>query len=83
MVLLLRCIVTVNRLANGSCNHNTVWPEILSEKIFGGLLKIWYLAEFSLAVGQTLCHNDLHNQNGAFILHRNRGKVCQNSSVRM
>ena len=29
---------------------NTVWPEILAGRYFGGLLKICHLAEFTLAV---------------------------------
>ena len=29
---------------------NTVWPEILAGRYFGGLLKICHLAEFNLAV---------------------------------
>ena len=33
---------------------DTVWPEILSERYFGGLLKLWHLAEFTLAVERVL-----------------------------
>ena len=29
----------------------TVWPEILAGIYFGGLMKLWHLAEFTLAVG--------------------------------
>ena len=32
----------------------TVWPEILAGRYFGGLLKIWHLAEFTLAVEPVL-----------------------------
>ena len=41
---------------------NTVWPEILAGIYFGGLLKFLYLAEFTLAVWQSLCHNDIHSK---------------------
>ena len=35
----------------GVCDYqNTVWPEILAGRYFGGLLKICHLAEFTLAV---------------------------------
>ena len=40
---------------------NTVWPEILAGIYFGGLLKFLHLAEFTLAVWQSLCHNDIHS----------------------
>ena len=30
--------------------YDTVWPEILAGRYFGGLLKICHLAEFTLAV---------------------------------
>ena len=33
---------------------NTVWPEILAGRYFGGLLKICHLAEFTLAVEPVL-----------------------------
>ena len=29
---------------------------------FGGLLKFLYLAEFTLAVRQSLCHSDIHSK---------------------
>ena len=33
---------------------NTVWPEILAERYFGGLLKLWHLEKFTLAVEPVL-----------------------------
>ena len=42
--------------------RNTVWPEILAGIYFGGLLKFLYLAEFTLAVWQSLCQNDIHSK---------------------
>ena len=42
--------------------EHTVWPEILARMYFGGLLKLLYLAEFTLAVWQSLCHNDIHSK---------------------
>ena len=36
------------------CTVCTVWPEILAGRYFGGLLKLWHLAEFTLAVVQVL-----------------------------
>ena len=32
------------------CDIDTVWPEILAGRYFGGLLKICHFAEFTLAV---------------------------------
>ena len=43
-------------------NYYTVWPEILAGIYFGGLLKFLYLAEFTLAVWKSLCHNDIHSK---------------------
>ena len=44
-----------NTLGNVMCVHaNTVWPEILAGRYFGGLLKICHLAEFTLAVEPVL-----------------------------
>ena len=40
--------------------RNTVWPEILAGRYFGGLLKICHLAEFTLAVEPS--HNDIHSK---------------------
>ena len=40
----------------------TVWPEILAGIYFGRLLEFLYLAEFTLAVWQSLCHNDIHSK---------------------
>ena len=42
--------------------HNTVWPEILAGIYFGGLLKFLYLVEFTLAVWQSQCHNDIRSK---------------------
>ena len=42
--------------------HIAVWPEILAGIYFGGLLKFLYLAEFTLAVGEALGHNDIHSK---------------------
>ena len=42
--------------------NDTVWPEILAGIYFGGLLKFLYLVEFTLAVWQSLCHNDIHSK---------------------
>ena len=56
----LRNIAQIVSLLVFSVNHpnisflrydaNTVWPEILAGRYFGGLLKICHLAEFTLAV---------------------------------
>ena len=43
-------------------SSTTVWPEILAGIYFGRLLKFLYLAEFTLAVWQSLCHNDIHSK---------------------
>ena len=39
---------------NVSTIIDTVWPEILAGRYFGGLLKICHLAEFTLAVESVL-----------------------------
>ena len=49
-------------IAQDLVNQNTVWPEILAGIYFGGLLKFLNLAEFTLAVWQSLCHNDIHSK---------------------
>ena len=41
---------------------DTVWPEILAGIYFGGLMKLLHLAEFTLAVRQALCHNNIHSK---------------------
>ena len=42
------------RRLHGCGNVNTVGPEILAGRYFGGLLKIYHLAEFTLAVESVL-----------------------------
>ena len=42
-------------------------PEILLGSIFGVLLKIWHLADFTWWLGKPY-HNDIHSQNGDFFL---------------
>ena len=32
------------------------------EICFGGLMKLLHFAEFTFAVGQALCHNDIHSK---------------------
>ena len=43
-------------------NVHTVWLEILAGIYFGGLVKFLYLAEFTWAVWQSLCHNAIHSK---------------------
>ena len=42
--------------------NDTVWLKILTGIYFGRLLKFLYLVEFTLAVWQSLCHNDIHSK---------------------
>ena len=40
----------------------TVGPEILAGTYFGRLMKLLHMTKFTLAVGQALCHNDIHSK---------------------
>ncbi len=50
MGLVQSCIELPCSTRSPHLRANTVWPEILAGRYFGGLLKICHLAEFTLAV---------------------------------
>ena len=47
-------------------NKRTDWKRLnilrMARICFGGLMKLLHLAGFTLAVGQALCHNDIHSK---------------------